>query len=407
MAWRPPGYLLPFQSHSSCRRTLLLLRLALPVSFWLWLRYINSGWLLLQFDIRSSTPDPRPEGVLLVSAYFPYPSAKHSQDEYNAWLGHFLSTISADLYFFTTPEMGDTVRALRGPDLPLVLNTHYKSPFDIEPLKDRRKQVEAMHGMDREQGWHNPNLYAIWAAKPFFVNEALHHVDDLFFRRTQPAHPGFSHLGHRYKYVFWVDCGSFRAPHPIRQWPYIPRVDAVFKEGARKSGTKEEDLVLVPIQWTPPDHTKSWNESMGPIDIDLSEGSFFGGHPEAVRWWYRAYFAYFNHYADKGLFVGKDQTLMNSLLYLFRDRIINVWYNDPAAPERRYKGVLGDCSGWWYYYFFWLATPREQLAQAREWYEGNARCRVARVVSFAGVLRQTFGRDWVGPKATLPLIEDK
>ncbi|EJD39629.1 hypothetical protein AURDEDRAFT_116067 [Auricularia subglabra TFB-10046 SS5] len=393
------------------RRPLLLLVLGLPLALWFWWRFVNSGVLSLRLATPGGPPDAPAERVLLVSAYFPFPSAKHSQDEYNAWLAHFLGAVSADLYFYTPPDMEHTVRTLRG-GLPIVVNTHYKSIWDVDMFKGRRKQMERMHDMDREKGWHNPNLYAIWAAKPFFANEAIRHVDQLYFRHAQGPPPGFVHLGRRYKYVFWVDCGSFRGPHPFRHWPSVPRVDEVFAQGARLSGAPEDKLVLVPIQWTPPEHTRHWNESMGPIDIDLSEGSFFGGHPDAVQWWYRAYLTYFTHYSDRGMFVGKDQTLMNSLLYLFRDRIINVWYNDPQAPERRWRpggNALGDCGGWWYYYFFWLATPREQLAQARIWHaeEGRARCRVARVVSFAGVLRQTFGAAWTGPRATLPLLEDK
>ncbi|KZV82666.1 hypothetical protein EXIGLDRAFT_843512 [Exidia glandulosa HHB12029] len=388
MAQLPP-IPLPFwlESRQTFRRPITLFLLALGVltfcAYWL-------DRLSLRVPVQPSADEGRPKGVLLVSAYFPLSKSKHSQGEFQTWLAHFLGRIECEVYMFAPPSLADTVTTLRGPELPITLDTRYESAFDIEPLRSRRGQLERMHELDREKGYHSPELYAVWAAKPFFVNEALRRISD---------------ADKKYKYVFWVDAGGFRGPDPIVKWPYVPRLDAVFRDGARKSGTREEELVLIALQWAPPPWTRNWNESAGPIDIDLSEGSFFGGHPQAVRWWYRAYFTYFAHYADRGMFVGKDQTLMNSLLFLFRDRIINVWYNDPDAPNRRLIGVLGDCSGWWYYYFFWLASPSEQHAQANAWYEGKfGRCRVARVVSFADVLRRTFGRWWVGPTPTLPLI---
>jgi hypothetical protein len=162
--------------------------------------------------------------------------------------------------------MAPMVKSLRG-DLPITINTTFLSPFDIPPLKDGRvrgktfrEKYEEMWGWDREKHRHNPELYAIWTAKPYFLDEGL---------RNSKV---------KYDYAFWNDAGSFRDPHSFISWPDPMRVKEIWEEGSKESGTSAEDLLFFPM-WGPPHSSMQfWSEGMGPIDNEFSEGQFLFFH---------------------------------------------------------------------------------------------------------------------------------
>lgn len=207
--------------------------------------------------------DPTTPSVLIVSAFFPLSKSKHSISDYNGWLSRFLQPITTPIYIFTTPDMGPIIQSLRG-DLPITINTTFQSPFDIPPLKDGliggktfREKYEEMWGWDREKHVHNPELYAIWTAKPYFLDEGMRNSKG------------------NYDYAFWNDAGSFRESHMYSSWPDPKRVKEIWEEGTRESGTSPEDLLFFPMWELPHSSMQYWSESMGPVDNEFSEGQFF------------------------------------------------------------------------------------------------------------------------------------
>ncbi|KIK05858.1 hypothetical protein K443DRAFT_328132 [Laccaria amethystina LaAM-08-1] len=353
------------------------------------------------------TPELKNDGngnttrVLLVSALFPLTKSKHSKEGYNDWLRRFLGPITTNIYFYTTPELEETVRAARGPGLPITINTHYASPFAIPPLRGFEPLYEEMHLQDREKERHSPELYAVWNAKPWFLDHAVQRLRE--------------EKGEVYDYAFWVDAGSFRQEHRYTSWPNPAKVEQVWEEGRRLNGVKrKEDLLFFPIQTLPPASARDWMQDKGPLDVDFSKGSFFGGSPASISWWSNAYYAYHNYYLTLGLFVGKDQTLINALFLLFPDRFITVWMYDPIAPAHAGlvpvfdQGYLGSCGSEWYYYQFWLADERTRV-EMRElwlgssrwkewtWWRERQRCRVTRVLGMKGALERRFGFGWTPP----------
>ena len=201
-----------------------------------------------------------PPSILLVSAFFPLSHSKHSMSDYQRWLSNFLQPITTPIYFFTTPDMEPFIRKLRG-NLPITINTSYVSPFDIPPLSGMVEKYEEMWHWDRERRRHSPELYAVWAGKPFFLDEGLRNAVALL----PPSHP-------RYKYAFWTDAGSFRDPHKYTAWPDPTRVEEVWEEGSRESGTKQDDLLFSPMWSAPHTSMQFWGPGMGPIDNEFSEG---------------------------------------------------------------------------------------------------------------------------------------
>ena len=202
-----------------------------------------------------SHPSP---SILLVSAFFPFPKSKHPLSAYKSWLARFLQPITTPIYFFTTPDMVPMIQSLRG-DLPIIINTTFASPLDIPPLKNglgTGEKYEEMWAWDREKHRHNPELYAVWTAKPYFLEEGL--------RNSKT----------NYDYAFWTDAGSFRDPHSYSSWPDPQRVKEIWEEGSRDSGTAVEDLLFFPMFKPPHSSMQYWSEGMGPIDNEFSEGWF-------------------------------------------------------------------------------------------------------------------------------------
>jgi hypothetical protein len=194
--------------------------------------------------------------ILLVAAFFPLSKSKHGSGEYSYWQYQFLSFITTDIYFFTTPEMVPTIRQIRG-DLPITINATFSSPFDIPPLRGLEEKYAQMHEWDREKHRHSPELYAVWNGKPYFLDEAVKNA------RQE---------GKEYDYAFWNDAGSFRSDHRYRDWPDPARLHHIWDEGSRRSGKQKEDLLFFPITGLPSRKAKSWDDSMGPVDAEFSEG---------------------------------------------------------------------------------------------------------------------------------------
>jgi hypothetical protein len=197
--------------------------------------------------------------ILLVSAMFPLKNSKHSMAEYDRWLGNYLGAITTDVYLFTTPAMEARVRGLRGKNLTLTIDTTYSSPFEVPALKGKEAEYRKIHAKDRERSIHSIELYAVWNAKPFFLNAAVRTLEK---------------EGVGYDYAFWNDAGSFREEHRYRRWPSLSKVQEVWDEGSRLTGTDKEDLIFFPMWSAPHSSIAQWMENMGPVDAELSEGEY-------------------------------------------------------------------------------------------------------------------------------------
>lgn len=208
------------------------------------------------------SPPRNPPRILLVSALFPIAKSKHSIEEYKFWLTNFLQPITTPIYFYTTPAFAPIIQNARGKGLKIIINTTYTSPFDIPPLRGLEGTYTEMHDLDREKFRHSPELYAVWNAKPFFLDAAVKALEE---------------KGDVYEYAFWNDAGSFRHEHTYTLWPDPWRVDRIWKN-ATLANAKEEDLLFFPIAALPPAKMRSWKEDMGPVDYDISEGKSANCH---------------------------------------------------------------------------------------------------------------------------------
>uniref|UniRef100_A0A8H8CFD6 Uncharacterized protein n=1 Tax=Psilocybe cubensis TaxID=181762 RepID=A0A8H8CFD6_PSICU len=353
-----------------------------------------------------ASPSTNTTKIIIVSAMFPLEKSKHSKHEYKAWLKNFLAPITTDIYMYTTPELAEMLQEFRG-NLPIVVNTSYASPFEIPPLRGLQETYTRMNDVDKEKWHHSPGLYAIWNSKPFLLHSAVQQLEQ---------------QGKSYDYAFWSDAGSFRREHYYTNWPDPGRVQQVWEEGSRLTGTKKEELLFFPIFDLPNNSFKNWKVNMGPLanPVQFSEGSFFGGSPLTVAWFSEKFYEYHDYYLYHWLFVGIDQDVFNALFLLFPERIFTVWMNDPDSPAHDgitpspslkpslESGFLGECGPEWFYYQFWLAN-RENRDQMRTlwieeerwrrlgWWAERKLCRMTRASSMTSLLKETFGTEWTKP----------
>jgi hypothetical protein len=198
--------------------------------------------------------------ILLVSAMFPLSKSKHSTKDYAGWLNRFLGPLTTDIYMYTTPDIAETLAAIRRP-LPITIDTSYSSPFQVPPLIGLEETYINMNFMDKERWHHSPELYAVWNAKPYLVQTALQKLADKKIY---------------YDYAFWNDGGSFRRNHVYENWPDPGRIEQVWKEASTLTGKDKGDLLFFPIFQLPEEKLSEWVEEMGPIanPVQFSEGSF-------------------------------------------------------------------------------------------------------------------------------------
>jgi hypothetical protein len=146
----------------------------------------------------------------------------------------------------------------------------------------------------------------------------------------------------------------------------------------------------------------------------MNPGSFFGGPPQAIRWYTSTFYEYHDHYLSLGHFVGKDQTLINALFLLFPRRFVTLWRRDPSSRTKFWPS--GKCGGEWYYYEFALAKENERNAMESIWEKkmswfwrvlrgwvpgGTAKCPLPPGLAMESVLAETFGERWKGVNSTL------
>ena len=198
--------------------------------------------------------------ILLVSAFYPLAKAKHTRKEYAQWMKLYLTKVTSHIYFFTSPEMEETILQLRGP-LPMTLNTTFTSPFDIPPLKGLQGRYNDMNKVDPERAYHSPELYAVWSSKSYFLREALLNMES---------------AGMSVEYAFWNDAGSFRQKQDFNRWPALERIEEIFTTGAEVSGMHKDELLFMPMWDVPKDPLRNWTPLEGPKEYEsaISEGQF-------------------------------------------------------------------------------------------------------------------------------------
>ncbi len=214
-------------------------------------------------------------GCTLISAFFPIKS-KFPPERYLHWGETFLS-LEAKLVLFTTSELAPVFKTARGSKPTFIVPMEFE---EIDAWRLYKSKWIEDHAKDPEKRIHTPELYAIWAQKAFFVEQAVH---------MNVFNTG---------YFFWCDFGAFRNPaiNPVILTSF-PSTNYLF----------ETKVLFQSIANLEPEE-----KIVGSSGKDRIVGGLWGGGASACLKWKAAYQKMLESYFAAGRFAGKDQTVMLS-----------------------------------------------------------------------------------------------
>jgi hypothetical protein len=127
----------------------------------------------------------------VVTAYYPLQTSKHSLEKYHEWIQNFFSCVTCDVFVFCPDEIYQKYKDVVSKNTKFIVR-----PFDsFEMMSPKFMDIwKEFHKIDPENSYHNPYLYAIWAAKQEFVREAM--------------------ANSNYDTYVWCDIGCFRNRRP-------------------------------------------------------------------------------------------------------------------------------------------------------------------------------------------------
>jgi hypothetical protein len=222
----------------------------------------------------------------VVSLYFPLQKSKHSLGEYSNWTRNALLSIEAPLVLFTTLEIKQAFIKIRPNNtLFFVYENHWALLKEIEEYRNMNYTDNYRHKqrlMDPEKHIHVNDLYVIWNSKAYIMEKIA---------RINPYKSSF---------IIYSDLGAWRCCQ-IPNWPDKNFVRIV---NERLNGR---------LLFGQTAHVN--NESEVNINGNYIEGGFFAGTPQAIIEYAKLFYEVHDKRFTEGLFIGKDQTIMNYIAY--------------------------------------------------------------------------------------------
>lgn len=253
---------------------------------------------LYKEDIRMYGKIINQHEVTVVSSYFLLKKSKHNSEKYNNWIRNFFTSVTAPLVIFTDNKSIDNDLLKLRENFTTILYV-YESHWDI--LKEielkRNKNYSfnyksIQNDIDPEKRIHNPDLYVLWNMKSFITNKIA---------KENP----FNSL-----IFIYTDSGAWRQK-TLLNWPNIPFIKTV-------SNIIKDKILFGQISKTNSDKSSSFPE------IELIEGGFYLGTKKAINKFETNFWQIHDERFDKGLFIGKDQTMMNIISSIKSNEIVRL-----------------------------------------------------------------------------------
>lgn len=225
----------------------------------------------------------------IVTAYFQLETSKASHNKYLQWMCNML-IIDNPMIIFCDNKSYDFIQFLRKDKLNITRIIVIEF-VDFHSYRFNSQFVQQQK-IDRELNiGHNSFLYMIWAEKPSFLKKAV--VLDPF----------------NTEYFLWVDIGCFRVPNTkFINWPNISKapLDKVLLLSVNPFTINELSV-------------SNFNELPNFQFTNRISGTIFGGGKKVLLQWNEKYYDMVEKFISLGRFIGKDQSIMNSVYLLNRD----------------------------------------------------------------------------------------
>ena len=241
----------------------------------------------LTFEERLDQVGPmNPQFLTVISVYFAFNKSKHGQTYYDVWTKNMaLSVSSAPLVIFTDSQSYPTFKELRK-------NATFRTTFYVyDTVWSLLKELEVkrnrsyLHNYQYRQyeleseKFHTPNMYAVWNLKAYIA------------KKVADENPYGS------AFFIYTDSGAWREKvYPM--WPDVSFVKQV--------AATIHDLPLF--------GQVGYGVYNFPWD-DIIEATWFAGSAEAFALYYEKYYKVHDERLDKDMFIGKEQALMNLVVF--------------------------------------------------------------------------------------------
>ena len=242
----------------------------------------------------------------IVTSYFKLNVSKASHETYVEWMKNML-VIENPMVIFCDEGSREFIEKERnrteGRDTVIITTT-----FTEFHSYKYANEYAANYKVDIEQRvGHTPLLYMIWAEKSHFLKRAI----ELDPFRTD--------------YFLWVDIGCFRTPNTqYLNWPNPQRV-------AQLDHSKV--LLLSVVPFTDSELLCDTKENLPLFQFtNRIGGTMFGGGKEVLLRWHDAYYNTLEYFISISRFIGKDQSIMNSVYLLNRDMCDLITWT-PGCPD--------------------------------------------------------------------------
>uniref|UniRef100_A0A6C0I2F7 Uncharacterized protein n=1 Tax=viral metagenome TaxID=1070528 RepID=A0A6C0I2F7_9ZZZZ len=232
----------------------------------------------------------------IVTAYFRLPKSKASPEKYNEWMSNMLAN-SNPMVIFCDEGSKELILGYRnkygygGHDKTVIIVTTIKEFYSYQFAEHFVEHVAK--DTERAVG-HGPLLYMIWSEKSNFLKRAI----ELDPFKTD--------------YFLWVDIGCFRVLNTrFLAWPNPDRI-------AKLDHTK---VLLLSVSPFTEEELNCHNVTNLPLFQFKNRigGTMFGGGKEVLLSWHQKYYDMLRTFIEIDRFIGKDQSIMNSVYLLNRD----------------------------------------------------------------------------------------
>lgn len=230
----------------------------------------------------------------VVTAFYKIETSKHTYGEYLQWIDNFFKCVKSPVICFC---QNDTYLQKYKSERVKIIERDFYS-FKLTTL-EWMETWNKNHQIDPEKLIHSPKLYAIWALKQEFVENAI---------KENP----FSS-----EYFVWCDIGCFRCPENFTNPP-------TFANNIQDIIQNDEFLCL------------RINDQIG--------GGVLAGNIQAWTYFIDAYKRTLKIFEEKNMFIGKDQTLYK---FMIENKMLNFKVLNSKTWGRNIKSLKFD-SAWFY-----------------------------------------------------------
>lgn len=211
---------------------------------------------------------------VFVTSYFSIAKRKHSNKNYIEWMDNFFSVINKSLIIFTDNNSISYIPPNNGKYVV------YNSIFDIPCVSKYKGIYLNQINLDPEKRLHSSELYAIWNAKICMLKKSTELYDKSVY--------------------IWIDIGSSRWKHSFKQFPdsevidFLSNLNSMFFFAVYNRKFKKEKYPKLILE-------------------NFLEGTSFGGNKRSIIEYYDIFWKVHDIFLNKGQFIGKDQTIFNTI----------------------------------------------------------------------------------------------